>query len=169
MVADGMLTRQRYREVPPRVDYELTERARELAPILGELARWGYHWAWSPPRPNEAVDIGAIFRLIPGLMHEGSHVHGTIELTVADDHDGEPAIYRATLGPTGASLAEGEGDFTAGIRGAPDGWIRAFSPASERSGLRVSGDHLLAGALLDALALGSNRLARDAAVELATG
>ena len=28
MVADGMLTRKRYREVPLRVDYELTERAR---------------------------------------------------------------------------------------------------------------------------------------------
>ena len=28
MVADGMLPRQRYREVPPRVAYELTERAR---------------------------------------------------------------------------------------------------------------------------------------------
>jgi DNA-binding HxlR family transcriptional regulator len=50
MVADGMLTRKRFREVPPRVDYELTERARELMPVLGELARWGYDWAWSPPR-----------------------------------------------------------------------------------------------------------------------
>ncbi len=28
MVADGLLTRTRNREVPPRVDYELTERAR---------------------------------------------------------------------------------------------------------------------------------------------
>ena len=46
MVADGMLTRKRYREVPPRVDYELTERAIALAPVLGELARWGYDWAW---------------------------------------------------------------------------------------------------------------------------
>ena len=35
MVADGLLTRQRYREVPPRVDYELTERSRELAPVVG--------------------------------------------------------------------------------------------------------------------------------------
>ena len=63
MVADGMLTRQRYREVPPRVDYELTPRARELMPVLAELARWGYEWAWSPPRGSETIDLGAIFRL----------------------------------------------------------------------------------------------------------
>ena len=35
MVADGRLTRQRYREVPGRVDYELTQRARELLPLIG--------------------------------------------------------------------------------------------------------------------------------------
>src|SRR5689334_12227808 len=53
MVADGLLTRQRYREVPPRVDYELTERSRELMPVLGALARWGYDWTWGTPRPGE--------------------------------------------------------------------------------------------------------------------
>ena len=62
MVADDLLTRQRYREVPPRVDYELTERARALLPVIGELARWGYQWAWGPPRPGENVDVGAILR-----------------------------------------------------------------------------------------------------------
>src|ERR1700704_6570982 len=44
--AAGIPTRKRYREVPPRGDYELTERARELMPVIGELARWGYEWAW---------------------------------------------------------------------------------------------------------------------------
>ena len=58
MVADGLLTRQRYREVPPRVDYELTERSRDLMPVLGALARWGYDWTWGPPREGEDVNIG---------------------------------------------------------------------------------------------------------------
>src|SRR5947199_2437452 len=73
MVANGMLTRKRYREVPPRVDYELTERAYELMPILGALARWGYDWAWGSPRDGESIDIGAIFRLAPGLVEAGNH------------------------------------------------------------------------------------------------
>src|SRR5947209_8399726 len=84
MVADGMLTRRRYREVPPRVEYELTERARELMPILGELARWGYEWAWSSPRESESVDLGAIFRLAPGLV-QPADTRATIEFTVTGE------------------------------------------------------------------------------------
>ena len=85
MVADGMLTSKRYREVPPRVDYELTTRARDLMPVLGELARWGYHWAWSTPRTSERVDLGAIFRLVPGLVR-GNGASGDLEFIVTDGH-----------------------------------------------------------------------------------
>ncbi len=92
-----MLTRKRYREVPPRVDYDLTERARELMPILGELARWGYDWVWSAPRSSEAVDIGAIFRLAPGLVHPASGTDGTVEFTVNDAKgSGEAVSYSLT-------------------------------------------------------------------------
>src|SRR5690348_4591161 len=76
MVADGMLTRRRFREVPPRVEYELTERARDLMPTIGELARWGYTWTWSAPRDGERVDIDAILRLAPGLAKLPRDVHG---------------------------------------------------------------------------------------------
>ncbi len=98
MVADGMLTRKRYREVPPRVDYELTERARELSPVLGELARWGYEWAWGPPRHAERVDVGAIFRLIPGLLGSSGVAPGTVELVVSDGRDGRAGLVSGETG-----------------------------------------------------------------------
>ena len=87
MVADGLLTRQRYREVPPRVDYELTERSRELIPVLGALARWGYDWTWSAPRPGEDVNVGAIFRLAPGILEPPAGLEGTVELIVEAEGD----------------------------------------------------------------------------------
>lgn len=163
MVADGMLTRQRYREVPPRVDYELTERARELTPVLGELARWGYEWAWSPPRSGEDIDLGAIFRLIPGLIAPGNQASGTIELTVSDARDGEPASYRAVLSREGATISEGgEGRADAYIGGTSEDWIQALSPLGERSGLSITGERSLAAGLLDAVALSSGRHLIDA-------
>src|SRR3712207_3573069 len=77
MVADGLLTRKRYREVPPRVDYELTERSRELMPVVGALTRWGYDWTWSGPRRGERVDVGAVLRAASGLLSPRSD--GTVE------------------------------------------------------------------------------------------
>jgi DNA-binding HxlR family transcriptional regulator len=158
MVADGMLTRQRYREVPPRVDYELTERARELAPVLGELARWGYEWAWGPPRPSERVDLGAIFRLIPGLVSPDSAVSGTVELIVSDGNGGEPMSYTVTFAPGCATIAENDGSKAdAHVRGTTEGWIRALSPVGGRNGLRSTGDKDLSDALLAIIALSEGR------------
>jgi DNA-binding HxlR family transcriptional regulator len=157
MVADGMLTRKRYREVPPRVDYELTDRARELMPILGELARWGYEWAWGPPRGSESIDIGAIFRLAPGLLRD-SELRGTIQSTVEGN---DPHTYTLRLSPSGTTIEERAAESPdASIAGGPSAWIEALSPQRERAGLTVTGDHALANRLLDELSgISSDRAA----------
>jgi DNA-binding HxlR family transcriptional regulator len=164
MVADGMLTRKRYREVPPRVDYELTDRARELMPILGELARWGYEWAWSPPRTSESVDLGAIFRLAPGLLAPASRT-STVEFAV-DELEGRNA-YAFTISDQGVKVEERHADGPdARVAGGTAEWVRAFSPERDRSGLQITGDHQLAETLLDGLVAVGRRTA-DRAQEAA--
>ncbi len=38
---EGLVKRTVYAEVPPRVDYELTDIAKELVPIWNQLSQWG--------------------------------------------------------------------------------------------------------------------------------
>ena len=38
--ADGIITRTQFTEIPPRVEYALTDHGRELWPILSGLAQW---------------------------------------------------------------------------------------------------------------------------------
>ena len=38
--ADGLLLRQEFYEIPPRVEYSLTDRGRALIPILQSLCAW---------------------------------------------------------------------------------------------------------------------------------
>lgn len=160
MVADGMLTRKRYREVPPRVDYALTERSRQLMPVLGQLARWGYEWAWGAPRDSELVDLGAIFRLAPGLL-SGQQTRGTIELTVGD---GDSAShYSFTFAGDGVEMQEREApDPDARVTGPHAAWIRAFGPGHDRSGLTITGSRELAHELLEGLRDGRARDAEHA-------
>ncbi len=157
MVADGMLTRMRYREVPPRVDYELTERARALMPVLGELARWGYEWTWSSPRAPESVDLGAIFRLAPGLLEAADGTAGTVELTVSDGAPGgEAAAYVVTLASATVTIEEGGAqDADARVLGSQAAWVSAFSPLGDLLGLEITGERQLATAVLAGLAPGA--------------
>ncbi|MBQ3795491.1 MAG: helix-turn-helix transcriptional regulator [Butyrivibrio sp.] len=39
--ADGLVERKQYDEMPVRVEYNLTEKAKSLIPILLELKKWG--------------------------------------------------------------------------------------------------------------------------------
>ena len=167
MVADGMLTRKRYREVPPRVDYELTQRARELAPVLGELARWGYEWAWGPPRPSEQIDVTAIFRLLPGLLSAADMPQGTLALTVSDGSAGEPARCRLVVSGTGATLAEHSEQHVsdASLEGTAAAWIQALGPPGDSSGLRAEGREDLREFVFGQLSLGQGAVERVVVTE----
>jgi DNA-binding HxlR family transcriptional regulator len=149
MVADGMLTRKRYREVPPRVDYELTPRARDLMPVLAELALWGYHWAWSQPRSGERIDMGAILRLVPGLVHPDGH-QGEVECTITDGHrDGGPLTLTAMLDNGSSRVMEQPADHAdARISGDTRAWVSAFSPGGTVTTLQINGDSQLAEYML---------------------
>ncbi len=160
MVADGLLTRQRYREVPPRVDYELTDRAKDLLPVIGALSRWGYQWAWSPPRTDELIDIGAVLRSVPGLAIPAGF-GGEAELTVHRG-DGQQKRYVVAAGEGTMSVEEhARPDADARIAGTEAAWIAALGPEADSSGLEVTGSARIAEALLSGLAPVA---VRDAAV-----
>jgi hypothetical protein len=148
MVADGLLTRQRYREVPPRVDYELTERARDLLPVIAALGRWGYRWAWGPPRPGEAIDVGAILLCVPGLDVSPS-LRGSIELVVTRGVDPEDIyVLHAVDGAVGyEERSAPEAD--AHVIGPERAWVEAFGVDGSRTELEFTGDTRMAEALLD--------------------
>ena len=63
MEASGLLTRKVYAEVPPRVEYTLTELGYSLKPILDAMWTWGEAYKSSrgaapvqPPAETEAAD-----------------------------------------------------------------------------------------------------------------
>ena len=44
MEREGLISKKIYLEIPPRVEYRLTTRARELAVILKDLGEWTLRW-----------------------------------------------------------------------------------------------------------------------------
>ena len=52
MEADGIITRTVYPEVPPRVEYALTELGKSLKPILDSMRAWGC-LLYTSPSPRD--------------------------------------------------------------------------------------------------------------------
>jgi len=158
MVAGGLLTRQRYREVPPRVDYELTARSVELLPVLGALARWGYEWAWSAPREGEAIDIGAILRIAPGLIEPPAAVSGVAQFVVQVDDD-TTRHYALSVADGAVTIAEHDDpNASVHLSGSQQNWIDALGPDADASGLTITGDVQLASMLLSGVGATAERI-----------
>jgi DNA-binding HxlR family transcriptional regulator len=48
LVEDGLLDRVEYQQRPPRSEYRLTDKGREVYPILAAMAAWGDRWLTGP-------------------------------------------------------------------------------------------------------------------------
>lgn len=54
--ADGIISRHVFQEVPPRVEYEVTDYGRSLAPIIKSMQKWGKDFK-SKQLADESVDL----------------------------------------------------------------------------------------------------------------
>lgn len=76
--SDGLVARKAYAEVPPRVEYSLTQAGRTLLPILNDLQRWAIANSAQLPRitgdvqaskSESSTDVAA-----PGAMHGNTSI-----------------------------------------------------------------------------------------------
>lgn len=158
MTALGLISRRRFREMPPRVEVALTEAGRELLPIAAALARWGMRHEWPLPPGTEYVPAGAVLRQLPALLEEQDDLpNGTLEAVVGDGE--EQAVHcfeivggrlHANSAPTGKANARLEGD--------DDAWIAALGPGRDYSGLSLSGKQRMAQRILDSLPRGDGHV-----------
>jgi len=58
LVAEGVLERRPYSDAPPRSEYVLTEKGRDLWPVLDAMRRWGDRWVAPDGPPVEVVHLG---------------------------------------------------------------------------------------------------------------
>lgn len=151
MVADGLVARRRFREMPPRVEFELTDSGRALLPIASSLARWGMRHMWSEPRAGERIDLGALWRLLPVLMDDTALPGGIVELAV--ERPERPLrqlfdIRDGRLEPIDDSWLKVP---WTRIEGGEAAWIDALGPKRDDAKLRFAGDEQLARRVLAAL------------------
>jgi len=163
MIELELLTRTRFKEMPPRVELELTDAGLELLPVAGALARWGARHLWSVPDEREQVDLGDLLSLLPALLeHSANLPAGSLEVLVEDTDPQVRRRYRVLDGRLAlddgacdASAAAGERTHgrlrQSTLRGDTAAWIAALGPAGERAGLRIAGDGVLAARVLDTL------------------
>ena len=75
------------------------------------------------------VNVGAIFRLAPGVLEPPAGLEGTVELIVEADGEAPERQFLVTLKGGHAEISEvGGAQPTASVRGSVAAWVRALGP-----------------------------------------
>ena len=57
LVDDGILERSVYQQRPRRDEYRLTEKGRDLYPVIAALLRWGDRWMWDRDAETPSLEL----------------------------------------------------------------------------------------------------------------
>ena len=56
----GIVARHTYPEVPPRVEYALTEKGRALVPLIEDMRKYGRRWLFGAPQSGDGRSPAAV-------------------------------------------------------------------------------------------------------------
>ncbi len=104
LVDNGVLRRVAYSDHPPRSEYRLTRKGRDLWHVITAMRQWGDQWAAQAGPPLE-------------IRHTGcGHVVTAVPVC---SHCGEPLDARSVTAVPGSGAAEGDFDRTLLAAGPP--------------------------------------------------
>lgn len=73
LVDSGVLKRVPYQDHPPRSEYRLTDKGRDLWPVVNAMRQWGDRWAApaGPPVKMRHTRCGRVVKAVPVCSHCG--------------------------------------------------------------------------------------------------
>lgn len=149
MTSEGLVERHRYAEVPPRVEFELTEAGRDMLAILAPMVQWALRWAWSAPQPDEWVDVTAMFRLAGCVVTPPGDASAEVELIVEDEQGVALDLYTLRMAAGAATVVHRPAEHAdTVIKGTNEAWAHALGPSHDVAELRIGGDRQMAEVFL---------------------
>ena len=104
LVEEGVLKRVRYQDHPPRDDYRLTGKGRDLWPVLTAMRQWGDRWAAPGGPPLEVVHkaCGNVVEAVATCSACGEPLGPREVRAVAGPGSRDPSMIPALAGPAAA-------------------------------------------------------------------
>ncbi|MEV6103545.1 helix-turn-helix domain-containing protein [Streptomyces sp. NPDC051940] len=112
LVEEGVLTRERYQDSPPREHYVATEKGRDLLPVLLALTAWGDKWYAGEAGPPTRIHHDTCGQDVTPVM-SCSHCRGTLtvgDVTALPGPGGRVGPGTRLMGPLIAARGEAPGE-----------------------------------------------------------
>jgi len=102
LVENGVLTRRQYQDHPPRSEYRLTDKGRDLWHIITAMRQWGDRWEApdGPPVKIRHSDCGRVIKVLPVCSHCGETLDARAVTAVPGPGSTDPELIQPRRIPT---------------------------------------------------------------------